>query len=89
MPKNYSIRNVTTPLPRKAGDKTGANGVRPASSSNDVAVPKKSNLGKDGRRASDVRAEFARAEAEDDDGYDPYSDRPPTPEAAFQEDPWR
>lgn len=32
---------------------------------------------------------FARPEAEDDDGYDPYSDRPPTPEAAFQEDPWR
>ena len=32
---------------------------------------------------------FIRAEAEDDDGYDPYSDRPPTPEPTFQEDPWR
>lgn len=31
---------------------------------------------------------FARAEQEDDDGYDPYSDRPPTPEPVFQRDPW-
>ena len=31
---------------------------------------------------------FARAEQEDDDGYDPYSDRPPTPEPIFQRDPW-
>ena len=31
---------------------------------------------------------FIRAENEDDDGYDPYSDRPPAPEPMFQEDPW-
>ncbi len=31
---------------------------------------------------------FARAEQEDDDGYDPYSDRPPEPEPVFQRDPW-
>lgn len=31
---------------------------------------------------------FVRAEQEDDDGYDPYSDRPPTPEPVFQRDPW-
>ena len=31
---------------------------------------------------------FIRAEAEDDDGYDPYSDRPPTPEPQFQANPW-
>ena len=31
---------------------------------------------------------FLRAENEDDDGYDPYSDRPPMPEPMFQEDPW-
>ena len=29
-----------------------------------------------------------RAESEDDDGYDPYSDRPSTPEPLFQADPW-
>lgn len=32
---------------------------------------------------------FLRPAQEDDDGYDPFSDRPPTPEPAFQEDPWR
>ena len=31
---------------------------------------------------------FIRAENEDDDGYDPYSDRPPAPEPLFQENPW-
>lgn len=29
-----------------------------------------------------------RAENEDDDGYDPYSDRRPDPEPLFEEDPW-
>lgn len=32
---------------------------------------------------------FLRPANEDDDGYDPYSDRPPAPEPAFQEDPWQ
>lgn len=31
---------------------------------------------------------FLRASNEDDDGYDPYSDRPAPPEPLFQEDPW-
>ena len=38
--------------------------------------------------AAGPRGEFLRAEAEDDDGYDPYSDRPPAPEPLFQRDPW-
>lgn len=29
-----------------------------------------------------------RAENEDDDGYDPYSDRHPEPEPLFERDPW-
>ncbi|MBY4797691.1 hypothetical protein K6V98_04890 [Collinsella sp. AGMB00827] len=32
---------------------------------------------------------YIRAEAEDDDGYDPYSDRRPEPEPLFEADPWR
>jgi hypothetical protein len=32
--------------------------------------------------------EFVRAENEDDDGYDPFSDRPPAPEPLFEQDPW-
>ena len=35
-----------------------------------------------------VESSFARAENEDDDGYDPWSDRPPTPEPLFERDPW-
>lgn len=31
---------------------------------------------------------FTRAENEDDDGYDPYSDRRPRPEPLFERDPW-
>ena len=32
--------------------------------------------------------EFIRAENEDDDGYDPYSDRRPIAEPLFERDPW-
>ena len=31
---------------------------------------------------------FIRAENEDDDGYDPYSDRQPHPEPLIERDPW-
>ena len=37
--------------------------------------------------ATSTRA-FVRAESEDDDGYDPYSDRPAAREATYQADPW-
>ncbi len=37
----------------------------------------------------EVPERFIRAENEDDDGYDPYSDRPPMSEPLFEEDPWR
>ena len=41
------------------------------------------------RRAQDAPdQEFVRAENEDDDGYDPYSDRRPDPEPLFERDPW-
>ncbi|MDD7363990.1 MAG: hypothetical protein SOZ36_07170 [Atopobiaceae bacterium] len=33
-------------------------------------------------------ASFIRAENEDDDGYDPYSDRPARAEPLFERDPW-
>lgn len=42
-----------------------------------------------GRSAAPADDPFIRPAQEDDDGYDPYSDRPPTPEPPFQEDPWR
>lgn len=37
---------------------------------------------------SDENREFIRAENEDDDGYDPYSDRRPLSEPLFEADPW-
>lgn len=44
---------------------------------------------KNGVRATqEERDEFRRAENEDDDGYDPYSDRRPDPEPLFERDPW-
>lgn len=42
--------------------------------------------GRPRRTASDDP--FVRAENEDDDGYDPYSDRPAEREPLFSEDPW-
>lgn len=41
-----------------------------------------------GRVPARERDEFVRAENEDDDGYDPYSDRRPSPEPLFERDPW-
>lgn len=42
----------------------------------------------DSKKAQAVDPEFARAENEDDDGYDPYSDRRPASEPLFERDPW-
>ena len=42
----------------------------------------------DSNKAQVVDPEFARAENEDDDGYDPYSDRRPVSEPLFERDPW-
>ncbi len=36
-----------------------------------------------------LRDPYIRAENEDDDGYDPYSDRRPEREPMFEADPWR
>jgi len=41
--------------------------------------------GKTPTRATDP---FRRAANEDDDGYDPYSDRPADPVPLFESDPW-
>ena len=44
--------------------------------------------GDDFKKAQVVDPEFARAENEDDDGYDPSSDRRPVSEPLFERDPW-
>ena len=40
------------------------------------------------KKSQEVDNEFVRAENEDDDGYDPYSDRRPVSEPLFERDPW-
>ena len=39
-------------------------------------------------RRQELQDPCIRAENEDDDGYDPYSDRRPDPEPLFEPDPW-
>lgn len=43
---------------------------------------------KGGERDPRERDPLIRAENEDDDGYDPYSDRTAGPEPLFERDPW-
>lgn len=43
---------------------------------------------KNGVQAKKPSSPYLRAENEDDDGYDPFSDRPAEPEPLFQRDPW-
>ena len=40
------------------------------------------------KRRQEPQDPCIRAENEDDDGYDPYSDRRPDPEPLFEPDPW-
>ncbi|WP_035425222.1 hypothetical protein [Atopobium fossor] len=40
------------------------------------------------KKKDGVDRSFARAANEDDDGYDPWSDRPAKREPLFQADPW-
>ncbi len=85
----YTLKPQTTPLPSA----TAGKGVSRCGHDGDAGATAGGSTG-GGAAARQVAEQpandpFIRAEAEDDDGYDPYSDRPPAPEAAFQEDPWR
>ena len=53
-----------------------------------VAAQGATRKGDESKKAQVVDPEFARAENEDDDGYDPYSDRRPVSEPLFERDPW-
>lgn len=61
------------------------------SATNSVPSPdEKPNLPKPAAKPEPTpeEREFIRAENEDDDGYDPYSDRRPISEPLFERDPW-
>ena len=55
-----------------------------------VSTPLPDSDGAPGEAPGDgeERDAFRRPEAEDDDGYDPYSDRPAEGDPQWEEDPW-
>ena len=59
-----------------------------ATAAKQVAAAATAHKAADSKKAQVVDPEFARAENEDDDGYDPYSDRRPVSEPLFERDPW-
>ena len=101
MPKHYyTLKPQFTPLPSAGKGVLPSDGAAGSIAGTDASVSTDGSDGTDSGGSvapggpgsnSDQPANdpFIRAEAEDDDGYDPYSDRPPTPEPTFQEDPWR
>ena len=64
---------------------TAAPQVAAAATATAKAAPHKDA---DSKKTQVVDPEFVRAENEDDDGYDPYSDRRPVSEPLFERDPW-
>jgi len=77
MSKYYTLKPQVTPLPgHGAADNAHATGAAAGTSAKTSAADQPKN------------DPFIRAEAEDDDGYDPYSDRKPAPEPMFERDPW-
>ena len=62
--------------------------AKPQATAQPAAHKDAAHKGTDSKKAQVVDPEFARAENEDDDGYDPYSDRRPMSEPLFERDPW-
>lgn len=79
MPKHYTIKPQVTPLPGKAGKGPSAESGR---------HPAKKGVTSGSASEQPANDPFIRAENEDDDGYDPYSDRHPVSEPLFERDPW-
>ena len=73
----------------KAAATAAPQGAAPATTAaSQVAAQGATRKGDDSKKAQVVDPEFTRAENEDDDGYDPYSDRRPVSEPLFERDPW-
>ena len=73
----------------QAAATAAAQGAAPATTAaSQVAAQGAVRKDADSKKAQAVDPEFARAENEDDDGYDPYSDRRPVSEPLFERDPW-
>ncbi len=82
--ENLEAQAAATATPRGAAPATtAASQVAPQ-----VKAQGATRKDADSKKAQVVDPEFARAENEDDDGYDPYSDRRPVSEPLFERDPW-
>ena len=73
---------------RTARDEADRDGKGNARHKGDAPAPKGRPKGRARPEVDPRDAPFVRAENEDDDGYDPYSDRRPRPEPLFERDPW-
>lgn len=78
--ENWNQQEAESDTSAKNGDSTDRNAATGEHTASEAADA--------GKKPSPKHDAFRRAETEDDDGYDPYSDRPPTPEPLFQADPW-
>lgn len=77
--------DATTATPQVAAAATATPQIAAAAMATAKAATHKDA---DSKKTQVVDPEFARAENEDDDGYDPYSDRRPVSEPLFERDPW-
>lgn len=82
-------KEAATATPQVATAATATKQVAAATTATpQVAAQPAAHKDADSKKAQVVDPEFARAENEDDDGYDPYSDRRPVSEPLFERDPW-
>lgn len=82
--KDAVRKEAATATPQVAAAAT----AKPQATAQPAAHKDAAHKGTDSKKAQVVDPEFARAENEDDDGYDPYSDRRPVSEPLFERDPW-
>ena len=82
--------DAATTTPQVAAAATAAPQVAASATATPQVTARKDTARKDvdSKKAQVIDPEFARAENEDDDGYDPYSDRRPVSEPLFERDPW-
>lgn len=77
--RNYTLKPTYTPPAEAASGSKGA--AKPAGARTQAAQERRKT-----QHAGSIDPNI-RAEAEDDDGYDPYSDRL-EPQPLFERDPW-
>ena len=73
---------------KKSADRLGGLSEEPEPKDSNSQKETLKKKAKSPQQPSPERSEFIRAENEDDDGYDPYSDRRPEIEPLFEQDPW-